>query len=249
MSNFYPATGLIGGNEGDLDNIDGANLVDGDGAIVIIDGNAYLYRLDATSGEAESSPLIISPDCNPGTKRWILSPMNISGMNITGKVTRHLRIGATSFLKKVSPPEEDLVGVFPVLKFDPDFDEQCYYSEMVPYRLAVGTDIAVEIDWCFTGGADAGTVVWGVEFINVATGETVAGSTTIITGKSAASQDPDVLITTLLVAKITDSVSRDCLGLRIFRNADDGVNDTLLVDACFVELHLHFMMDKLGEAI
>jgi len=160
MSNFYPATGLIGGNEGDLDNIDGATLVDGDGAIVIINGNAYLYHLDATSGEAESSPLIISPDTNPGTKRWILSPMNINGMKITGKVNRHLRIGATSFLKKASPPEEDLVGIFPVLKFDPNTDEQCYYSEMVSYRLAVGTDITAEIDWCFTGGADAGTVVW-----------------------------------------------------------------------------------------
>ena len=58
-----------------------------------------------------------------------------------------------------------------------------------------------------------------------------------------------MLITTLLAAKITDSVSRDCLGLRIFRNADDGVNDTLLVDACLVEFHLHFMIDKLGQAV
>ena len=31
--------------------------------------------------------------------------------------------------------------------------------------------------------------------------------------------------------------------------SDDGVNDTLLVDACLIKLHLHFVIDKLGQAI
>jgi len=26
------------------------------------------------------------------------------------------------------------------------------------------------------------------------------------------------------------------------------VNDTLAVDACLIQVHLHFVMDKLGEA-
>ena len=72
MSKFYGATSLIGGGSGALDAIDGAALVDGDGVVVIIDGLSYFYHLDATSGAGESSPRIISPDANAGTKRWLL---------------------------------------------------------------------------------------------------------------------------------------------------------------------------------
>ena len=70
-NNFYAAIGLIGGGIGALDNIDGLALADGDAATVQTDGTVYFYHLDATSGAAESSPDVIKPDTNAGTKRWI----------------------------------------------------------------------------------------------------------------------------------------------------------------------------------
>ncbi len=70
---FYGATGLVGGTNGTLDDIDGAALVDGDGAVVITDGASYVYFLDDDSGAGEDSPNIIAPDNNAGTKRWILN--------------------------------------------------------------------------------------------------------------------------------------------------------------------------------
>lgn len=73
MANFYGATSLTGGGTGALDALDGNDLSDGDGAVVIIDGTFYIYHLDASSGASESSPFIITPDSNPGNKRWILS--------------------------------------------------------------------------------------------------------------------------------------------------------------------------------
>lgn len=72
MSNFYGATSLIGGGTGALDSIDGVALAEDDAAIVITDGNSYLYHLNATSAVAEDSPNVISPDANAGDKRWIL---------------------------------------------------------------------------------------------------------------------------------------------------------------------------------
>jgi hypothetical protein len=63
---------LIGGASGALDYVDGNSLSDGSKALVQTNGVAYLYRLNASSGAAESSPGIISPDSNAGTKRWIL---------------------------------------------------------------------------------------------------------------------------------------------------------------------------------
>jgi hypothetical protein len=71
-NNFYPATSLIGGASGALDSIDGATLGEGDGAFVITSDGIYVYYLNATSGETEDSPHIITPDTNAGTKRWIL---------------------------------------------------------------------------------------------------------------------------------------------------------------------------------
>lgn len=72
MAKFYGATSLIGGGAGALDDIDGGDLADGDGALVITpSGDQYSYTLNATSGAAESSPDVITPDANAGTKRWI----------------------------------------------------------------------------------------------------------------------------------------------------------------------------------
>jgi len=69
-SKLYFRTTLTGGTSGALDGIDGAILAQGDGAIVITDGWAYYYHLNAASGVAESSPDFITPDLNPGDKRW-----------------------------------------------------------------------------------------------------------------------------------------------------------------------------------
>ena len=76
---LYFATSLTGGAAGALDSFDGnatadhPALADKDGAHVTIKGGLqYFYVLNATSGAAESSPDVIKPDSNAGTKRWIL---------------------------------------------------------------------------------------------------------------------------------------------------------------------------------
>jgi len=81
---FMSKTGLIGGEATKLDSIDGAVLVDGDAAFVNVLNVQYIYRLDADSGAAESSPNIIAPDTNPGTKRWILQGLNGASLNMPG---------------------------------------------------------------------------------------------------------------------------------------------------------------------
>jgi hypothetical protein len=71
--NTYRRTSLTGGGTGALDAIDGATLADNDLCIVMdTSGNCHIYRLSASSGASESSPSVISPDANAGTKRWIL---------------------------------------------------------------------------------------------------------------------------------------------------------------------------------
>ena len=91
------ATSLTGGTSGALDFYDGSTLNDGDVAVVVTDGFAYLYRLDASSTLSEASPKVIAPDSNGGTvsgayKRWELqewstgSAINTLGNNATPTV-------------------------------------------------------------------------------------------------------------------------------------------------------------------
>ena len=76
-------TGLIGGTAADLDSIDGAALSQDDFAMVMVGNIIYHYQLNATSGAAESSPNVITPDTNAGTKRWILQSVG-AGITLAG---------------------------------------------------------------------------------------------------------------------------------------------------------------------
>lgn len=71
-SKYWHRTSLTGGIDGSLDNIDGALLSNADKAYVATATAFYVYNLNATSGAAENSPAIISPDRNAGNKRWEL---------------------------------------------------------------------------------------------------------------------------------------------------------------------------------
>lgn len=71
IKTVYYFTSLTGGSATALDSVDGNSLLDGDVAFVMAGNVFYAYLLDADSGAGESSPAIISPDTNAGTKRWI----------------------------------------------------------------------------------------------------------------------------------------------------------------------------------
>ena len=71
---------LVGGAANALDGVDGNNLFGGELAFVHTSTKLfYVYQLNATSAQVESIPSIISPDNNPGDKRWeLLATINQS---------------------------------------------------------------------------------------------------------------------------------------------------------------------------
>ncbi len=75
----YYKTGTTGGTSSDLDSVDGANLLDGDVGFVYKSGAVYFYELDVSSGASENDPSVITPDANPGNKRWILHGIVYAG--------------------------------------------------------------------------------------------------------------------------------------------------------------------------
>lgn len=83
MARIYNADGFTGGG-GALDGMDGGLLVDGMKCAVFDADSFAPYILDDDSAADENSPLVISPDDNPGDKRWILTKGVFAGLTIYG---------------------------------------------------------------------------------------------------------------------------------------------------------------------
>ena len=77
---------------------DGADLANGDMAIVGGDGLGSFYELNATSAAAESSPNILAPTTNAGNKRWILKskPYETDALMAYGGGTAYTQTTLTS---------------------------------------------------------------------------------------------------------------------------------------------------------
>ena len=75
----YRKTGIAGNASSDMDSIDGATLNDGDECRVFLTGNLFLwYLLDADSGATADDLVIVDPNDNEGSKRWILQDSGVS---------------------------------------------------------------------------------------------------------------------------------------------------------------------------
>jgi len=167
----------------------------------------------------------------------------------TARVTKHLLIDPARFkLPAANYPGESFEGIFYTLDFDDTTEESAYCQEQIPWRWDEDTDIEVVVDWMHTG-ADAGTVVWGLEYKSITTGETFAPPTVTITKTTTANSDENELIRTTFTSKIVHGnlAYEDIIAMRFYRKAGD-VADTLAEDARVVNIHFHFIQNKLGRA-
>jgi len=167
----------------------------------------------------------------------------------TARVKRHYLIDPSRFkMPAANFPGESFEGIFYTLDFDEGVEESAYCQEHIPFRWASGTDIEVVVDWMHTG-ADAGAVVWGLEYKSITTGETFAPPTVTITQTTAVGTANNVLLRTTFTSKIlaANLAEDDVIAFRFYRKAAD-IADTLAEDARVVNVHFHFIQDKLGQA-
>jgi len=84
---FYTKTALLGGTSISLDGINGDLLIDGDICYTFLSVSGspfqYTHQLDDDLSGAESSPDIINPDTNAGTKSWRLLNSGSGGIIAT----------------------------------------------------------------------------------------------------------------------------------------------------------------------
>jgi len=209
---------------------------------IVIDDSNQLGIGDATpdaSLDVEGDAFI--GDATNYTEIKTDGEINLHG---TARVKNHVRVAAPSWEKGATAPTADLIGITSVLGFDTNNDDEAYYSLIVPFKMVTGATIEVEVDWTYVGD-DTGTVCWNMDYINIAPGEDVGGGITTITKTTAGNHTAEILVRTTLATGITGAVAGDILSLRLWRDISE---DDLAPDADMIEVHFHFICDKLGEA-
>lgn len=182
-----------------------------------------------------------------GTGGVITDPVTgVVTLTGTSRVYRHVRVTAPEWNVGVTAPTKGFVGIVPIWAFDQATDDEVHYSLIVPWRMETGAEIDVDIDWCYEGAQDNGTVCWNLDYINIATGETVDGSTTLTTETTAGNHLTGKKIYTLFTTSIIGAVAHDVLALHLWRDVS---GDTLNTSAKLMQAHFHFLEDKLGKPV
>ncbi len=188
-----------------------------------------------------------------GSNQTIFAANGLQTMTGTARVERHITIGAASFTKGATEPTDGITLLVPWFGFADGRDDKAHYLLLVPHRWDTDTDVVVEIRWFNDDAAHndaAKKVLWKCTYLSVSCGDTVDAVGTTISKLSAGSHvDNLIQCTTLDTGLIAANLTTDDdLFLMIWRDGNDP-SDTFTNRAKLVSVHLHFIMDKLGQSI
>lgn len=177
MKTRYVKTLKESGTTEAMDGIDGNDLLDGDACFVGESLVAYFYILDATSGAAESSPDVIAPDVNPGTKRWLLQQMEWTGFTSTSTTSVAIAVGSKTFTVAIN--KGFVMGQMVMVAHD---TTNWMHGNVTSYTAATG-ELIVNVTTIGGSGTEA---TWTVSLssptdtkkVEAAVGFTIAGGTT-----------------------------------------------------------------------
>jgi len=218
-----------------------------------VTGTSHLLYLDGTGTGIDYGIYQAGTSTNElsGITKFGDKTTNYAQFATDGKLT----LFGTAMVKKLitltaqdwhaSSLSHNLVGTVNTYAFISGADKELYYNLCCPDDMKAGEDMTLTVDWVYTGAQDNGTVSWNLEYINIATGETVAGTTATITETTAGTHPTGKLIKTTFTSKLEYAVARDIIGLRLYRDVSE---DTLGVDAEMVATHFEYTANKLGKA-
>jgi len=172
--------------------------------------------------------------------------INLAG---TARVKKYLYIGAGSFRRGASAPDQGTEGTFATLLFADNVTEEAFVNIHIPPDWAVGTDIELAVYWAPTS-AGAGHVAW--EFDWEAVAEHVdevlgAGSTHVDIHDDTQSRDNELLETPYGAIAGASIAVDDTIGIKLYRDHDDA-GDNYVGDAALIHMEIEYTANKLGEA-
>jgi len=247
MSNkFFGAIGVSGGSDGFLDNIDGGNLSDLDGAFALDSTDKIgVFWLDSDYASTSPPgtqviPTVMQPDANAGNKRWLMLGANLVGLSLyeagtTNKVnfsqsSGNLTIDNTYDTGTITIKGENS-GDATLMVLDPAGSVDLYYANSKKFETVTG-GISITGSCDVTVDFTVGDTVITDGVITDSTGFQITGGTVTLSGSGET------------LAVFTDDGSVDLYydNTAIFSTASDGV---AITDGTATAAKLRFSGDNL----
>lgn len=157
-------------------------------------------------------------------------------------VESHVVIGAGQM--KFVGGSEGQSDTFHYLNFRNDQDDEAYFTTRVPYRRVTDGNLTVMLRWYYTGGNDNNSCEWNLTYHAAAAGDDPTSAGTALTEITTAIATDDTIGVTEFTIPGNVLEADDSLGIKLWR---DG-SDALTADARLIDVHIHFLKDKLGKA-
>ena len=166
-------------------------------------------------------------------------PVTIAASQITGLTKSIARFTARDNQPPVSAfATLDTRNSVLVLEFDAATDESAVFVGIIPDNVSLASGLLVRLSW-MADTATSGNVRWGVQFeadgtdLDSDSFDTAALVTSAANGTSGVETVAEITITTI------DSLAAgDRYRLKVYRDADDAVNDTMAGDAQLVAVEV-----------
>lgn len=140
-------------------------------------------------------------------------------------------------------------GTTRTFAFDKDTDEEVYFEVQMPHGYVLASNFTPHIHWT-PSDAGAGNVRWCLECTwanQTATFADMSGSTDCVNGAAGGVAYAHQL-TNFTAVNGAALTSMSAMGVcRLYRDANDGVNDTYGADAFGLEIDFHITLDEIGS--
>lgn len=160
----------------------------------------------------------------------------------TARTVAHVEIDAAAM--RVVGGSHGEAGAIAYANFRNAQDDEVYFTSRVPYRRAAGADLSITLRWYYTGGNDNADCEWNLTYNAVKAGEDPTAAGTALAEQAIAIATDDTIGEVTFTIPSADLEADDSMGIKIWR---DG-SDALTADARLIDVHIHFIKDKLGLA-
>ena len=167
----------------------------------------------------------------------------------TARVTKQILLLAPSGKKAgVNDPTSALVGEFPVEQFSQAVTQNLYWTTHIPKDWDPSTDMLVHIHWAPVN-ANAGDVVWDIDYSAIATGQLLTAAATALTVTDSTQTTQDQSLETASMTMVAGNIALDdMLSIHVSRDTGDG-NDTYGSAASFICVEISYTVNSLGESL
>lgn len=243
--------------------VTGGTLTDGD---AIISGGDYTSTGDITAtgnltvGTIDSSSHALNGTTTLGNGSDDYTRFTSAGYQLLHGDARVWVIKdiALSKMKKGvgDPPDDGVEDGFPTLDFSNIKDEEVFFKFKVPRKYDFSTDMGLHLSFFVdTAPAAAAGVCWGIEWKPIAAGEPFSfaadtGTITDVCPVTPVTPDNDTVLMSCegIIGGANLMEAGDLLMMRLYRDISDA-GDTFAADARLVEVHVHFIQNKLGSTL